>query len=245
MSWSVNDMVQTACEDLVLTDDGVPVSGALAAQAENCLNRAITDLNSDGYMSLSAQTVDRMSAGAVYFRKLEAGETMESNTVDMEPPDTVTGVSRKLGIRWMPLRPTNKQAIDRQYTYSLPTSWSYGIETEATPGGTQRNVGVLRLNGTNPVELRIYIHSQLSHYRLGDTMYLPSLYYNLVLYALERRLVIKYKLKSYQEDVERDLLIAKKAINTNNANNRPLDSGLECGGTYLDCYEDLVAGVGL
>lgn len=244
MSWSVNDMVQTACEDLMLTDDGVPVSGELASQAENCLNRAITDLNSDGYMSLSAQTVNRMSTGAVYFRRLGTGEMPNSNTVDMEPPDTVTGVSRKVGIRWMPLRPTNKQAIDRQNTYSLPTSWSYGIETETAPGGTPRNVGVLRLNGTNPVELHIYLNSQLPHYRLGDTMYLPSLYYNLVLYALERRLVIKYKLKSYQEDVERDLLIAKKAINTNTANNRPLDSGLEGGGTYLDCYYDLLGGNG-
>lgn len=245
MAFAVNDIIQAACEDLLLTGDGEPVSGELAAQAENCLNRAITSLNSDGYISLSVAGIDRVSAGSVIFKKLEVGEVADSHMVDSEPPDTVSGVSRKVGIRWLPLRPTNNQAMDRHLTYSLPTSWSYGIAKETAPSGQPRSVGVLKLDGSNPVELRIYVNSQLPHYKLGDMIYLSSLYYNLVLYALEERLVAKYKLKSYEDQVNRDLIAAKKAVDTNTANNRPLDNGLEVGGSYLDCYYDLLGGVGM
>lgn len=242
MSFSVNSLLQTACEDLLLVDDGTPISGELAAQAENCMNRAITALNSDGFMSLTQHVYDRVSNGHVYFRKLEEGESGDSNVVNSEPPDTITGVSRKVGIRWLTLRPTNPQAMDRHLTYSLPTSWSYGTTTEVAPSGNPRNVGVLRLDGNNPVEVRIYLNSHISHYKMGDIVYLPSLYYNLVLYSLEDLLVAKYKLKSYEERVERDLVAAKKMIDTNTANNRPLDNGMDAGGSYLDCYYNLIGG---
>lgn len=244
MAFAVNDIIQTACEDLNLTDDGEPVSGELAAVSENCLNRAITTLNSDGYISQSVSCIDRVSNGSVLFKKLEAGEAPSSNIVDSEPPDSVGGVSRKVGIRWFRLRPTNPQAMDRQLTFSLPTAWSYGVDKETAPSGKTRNVGVLRLDGSNPVELRIYVNSQLSHYKLGDMIYLSPLYYNLVLYSLEERLVAHYKLKSYEDQVNKDLTGAKKAIDTNTANNRPLDNGLEANGSYLDGYCDLVGGVG-
>lgn len=244
MAFAVNDIIQTACTDLNLTGDGEPVSGELAAQSENCLNRAITTLNSDGYISQSVATIDRVAAGSIIFKKLEAGEAQEPNVVNSEPPDSVGGVSRKVGIRWFRLRPTNPQAMDRQLTYSLPTSWSYGVGQETAPSGKTRNVGVLRLDGSNPTELRVYVNSQLSHYKLGDTIYLSPLYYNLVLYSLEERLVAHYKLKSYEDQVNKDLTGAKKAIDTNTANNRPLDNGLDASGSYLDGYCDLVGGVG-
>ena len=244
MAFAVNDIIQTACEDLLLTDDGEPVSGELAAVAEGKLNQAINSLNSDGYISLSVGTVDKTAAGRIVFKKLEAGEIPDANVVNSEPPDSITGVSRKVGIRWFRLRPTNPQAMDRQLTYSLPTSWNYGIKSETAPSGNPRQVGVLELNGSSPTQLRVYVNSQLAHYKLGDMIYLSSLYYNLVLYALEERLVAKYKLKSYEDRVNIDLLAAKKAVDTNTANNRPLHNGLECGGSYLDCYEDLIGGVG-
>lgn len=244
MAFAVNDILQTACEDLMLVEDGEPVSGTLASKAESCLNRAITSLNSDGYMSQCVRPLDVTAAGKVIFKRLESGETKPQNVIDIAPPDNVTGVSRKIGIRWMRLRPSNPQAMDRAITYSFPTLWSYGVDYETAPSGEQRQVGVLDLNGTYPSELRIYLNSQMSHYKLGDTIYLSSLYYNLVLYALELKLVEKYKLKSYEDDVKLELTAAMKAVDTNTANNRPLDNGLEECGDYLAPYYDLIGGVG-
>lgn len=244
MAFSVNDIIQEACEDLLLVDDGDPVSGDLASKAEGCLNRAITTLNSDGYLSMTVGTVDRMASGSIVFKKLEAGEETSPNIVDSEPPETISGVSRKIGVRWMRLRPSNRQMMDRTCTYSYPTLWSYGTSTETAPSGETRIVGTLRLNGTYPAELRVYLNSALPHYKLGDTIYLSPLYYNLVLYSLEDRLVAKYKLKSYKERVNLDLIGAKKAIDTRTLNNRPLETGVDEGGSYLDGYYDLLGGNG-
>lgn len=244
MAFKVNSVVQTACEDLMLTSDGDPVSGELASQCEGALNRAINSLNSDGYISLTVDTRDVVSSGSVVFRKLEEGEQAGNNVVDMEPPDTVSGVSRKVGVRYMRLRPSNPQQMDRTATYSYPTAWSYGVSTETAPSGEPRNVGTLRLNGTYPAELRIYLNSQMPNYRLGDTIYLSPLYYNLVLYALEAKLVDKYKLFSYQASVDKELAGAMRAIDNNTARNRPLDNGISEGGSYLDGYYQILGGNG-
>lgn len=245
MAFAVNDIIQTACEDLLLVEDGEPVSGQLAAVAEGKLNQAINSLNSDGYISQSVNAVDRNVAGRIVFKKLEAGEIPTQEVVNSEPPDSVSGVSRKVGIRWFRLRPTNPQAMDRQITQSLPTSWNYGVVTETAPSGNPRQVGILDLNGSCPCEVRVYVNSKLAHYKLGETIYLSSLYYNLVLYALEERLVARYKLKSYEDRVNLDLLSAKKAVDTNTANNRPLDNGIDDCDDYLSPYYDLIGGVGM
>jgi hypothetical protein len=245
MSFAVNDLLQTACEDLMLTDDGTPISGELASKAESCLNRAITSLNSDGYMSLTQNIYDRVAAGNILFKKLEEGEQPSANIINVEPPDSVDGVSRKIGNRWMKLRPMNKQFMDRTNTYSYPYLYCYGVDSEIAPSGNERQVGIVYLNGTYPSELRMYVNSQLPHYKLGDTIYLSSLYYNLVLYATEQKLIEKYKLYSYRDGVDLELTKAQKAVDTNTANNRPDSNDSYEVGSYLDPYYNMMGGVGL
>jgi hypothetical protein len=242
MAFAVNDLLQTAAEELNITDE--PLSGDRAAKCESCLNRAITMLNSSGFMSMSVNTLDRVATGIVLFKKLEEGEQPSGNIVDMEPPDTVTGVSRKVGIRWLRLRPSNVQMQDRTNTYSYATTWTYGTTTEVAPSGQTRRVGELRMNGTYPTEVRIYLNSQLPQYKMGDNVYLSSLYYGLVLAQTKERMVDRFKLYSYAESVNTELLAAKKAIDTNTANNRPEDTGVTEGGSYLDGYYDLLGGNG-
>ena len=79
---SVNELIQDACEDLSLVGDGEAVSGELAASCEGLLNRAITTLNSDSYISLTVKTHDVLANGDVVFRKLEAGEAPAPNAID-------------------------------------------------------------------------------------------------------------------------------------------------------------------
>lgn len=241
---SVNELIQDACEDLSQVGDGEAVSGELAASCERLLNRAIASLNSDSYISLTVKTHDVVGAGDVVYRKLEEGELPQANAIDQEPPDNVQGVGRKVGIRYVRLTPTNPESMDRGLTYSLPTLYCYGVETETAPSGKTRRVGRIRLNGSYPTDLRIYENSALPNYRLGDKIYLSQLYYNLILYTLEERMVAKYKLYSYSEQVEKDLAGAMKAIDSSTAKNRPLTNDELLVDNYTRPAEDLLGGLG-
>lgn len=242
---TVSELIQTACEDLSLVGDGEPVAGDLAASCEGCLNRAIADLNSDNYISLSVKNYDVNVAGSVYFKKLGENEVADANVVDQEPPDAVQGVSRQVGMRWLSLHPSNPQEMDRVITYSYPTLWCYQVDVEQAPSGKIRRVGKVMLNGQNPTQLRIYENSRLPTYKLGDTIYLSDLYHNLILYALEMKLVIKYKLVSYREQTQIELTKAMKSIDTTTANNRPMTNGTEGIGDYMSPYYNLLGGIGL
>lgn len=250
MAISVNELIQTACEDLSRVGDGEPVSPELAASCEELLNRAITSLNSDSYISLTVNTKELVAAGSVRFFKLQDGETLQPNSVDMDPPDTIQGVARQVGIRWLKLTPSNPQTMDRVLTYSLPTQWSYGVEFETVPtpddhGNITRRVGVLKLNGTHPVPLRIYMNSSLSKYKLGDFIYLSDLYHDLLLYSLEMRMVAKYKLYSYKEQVKEDLAGAMRSVDNFAAANRPMRNDDQLCDSYTRPADDLIAGFGM
>ena len=214
---TVNELIQTACEDLSLVGDGEQVAGELAASCEGCLNRAIADLNADNYISLSVKHYDVNVAGSVYFKKLGENEVADANVIDQEPPDAVQGVSRQVGMRWLALHPSNPQEMDRVITYSYPTLWSYQVDTEQAPSGKIRRVGKVLLNGQNPTQLRIYENSRL-----------PT-----------------YKLASYREQTQIELTKAMKSIDTTTANNRPLTNGTEGIGDYMSPYYNLLGGLGL
>jgi len=243
MAFAVNKLIQEAAEDLSLVDDGDPVSGDLASSCEGLLNRAIADLNRDSYISLTVGHRDIVAAGSVYYKKLEEGEALPPNTVDVEPPDTIQGVSRKIGIRYMRLLPSNPEEMDRAITYTFPQMWSYGVVFETAPSGAQRRVGKVYLNGSYPTDLRIYENASLPEYRLGDMIYLSPLYYNLILYTLELKMIQKYKLYSYKAECKENLAGAMKGIDTNTAANRPMNSDgiLE---NYGQPAADLLAGAG-
>ena len=241
---SVNELIQEACEDLSRVGDGETVSPDLAASCEGLLNRAITQLNSDSYISLTVNTIDAVSAGDLRFRKLEEGEAPVANMVNQEPPDSIQGVARKVGIRYVKLTGSNPETMDRVLTYSLPTQWCYGVETETAPSGNTRRVGVLKLNGSYPVDLRIYENSTMPHYKLGDMIYLSPLYHDLILYTLEMRMVKKYKLYSYEEKVQHDLDGAMDAIDVTTAQNRPMRNDDQLLESYTRPAQDLLAGFG-
>lgn len=242
---TVNELIQSACEDVNLVEDGEAVSGELASVAEGLLNRAITDINQDGFLSCTVKEYDRVSAGSIVFRKLEEGEEQQPNCVDSEPPDSVQGVSRKVGIRWLRLTPASPEDLAASNTFSLPQLYCYTVDTETAPSGKQRVVGVLKLNGSNPVELKVFVNSRLPKYKLGDTIYLSDLYHNLILYALEVRLCKRYKLYSYIEQAKDDLTDAKDSIDRNTLVNRPLTNIDNGSRGYMDDYYNGLGGVGL
>ena len=239
---SVNQLIAEACEDLSRVGDGESVPPELAASCEGLLNRAITQLNTDSYISLTVNTFDLEVAGNITFRKLEEGEERQPGTIDSEPPDMIQGVARQIGMRWIRLLGTNPESMDRTLTTSLPTNYCYGVKTETAPSGETRRVGIIRTNGTYPCTMRVYENSSLPHYKLGDMIYLSPLYHDLILYTLEMRMVKKYKLYSYQDRVQHDLNGAMAAIDTHTAANRPLTN--DTLDPVTKPVDDLLAGFG-
>ncbi len=243
MAFAVNDLIKEALQDVGMCGIRETPEGEMAAAGEGCLNRAIHDLNRDGYVSLTKQVHDIIVAGSITFRKLEEGEIAPSNTINMEPPDGIEAVGRKIGIRYVRLRPSSHTLLDRTMTGSFPTQWCYEEDTETAPSGAARRIGIVRTNGNGPADLRIYVNSQLPSYRQGDMIYLSSLYYSLLLYATEMKLVELGKMYSYQEQVQRNLDGAMAAIDRRHLNNAE-NMGPE--GLYEmdDPYSDVLSGRG-
>ena len=168
---TVNELIQTAAEDLSQVGDGETLDGETAASYEGLLNRAITMLNQDGYMSVTVKEYDVNAAGYVIFRKLEENETLPAHSIDVNPPDSVQGVARKVGIRWMKLNGAEPQTLAACNTFSLPQLYSYSLSDEVAPGGGRRVVGILKLNGAEPQTLaacNTFSLPQLYSYSLSD-----------------------------------------------------------------------------
>lgn len=241
---NVNELIQTACEDLNLTGDGETVEGSLASVCENLLNRAISKLNSDGYISSSVKTYDVVSNGKLYFRTLENGESADNNTINTVPPEEVQGVSRKVGTSYMRLAPASAQDIAaRMGTY--PQFYTYDVTSEIAPSGARRLVGIVTLNGSNPCELKVFVNGRIARAKLGYNIYLSDLYHEILLCSLKKLLCARYKLTSYKVDVEEELSAAMAAIDRRTLNNRPMTNADNGCASYNNNYANGMNGVGL
>lgn len=241
---TVNEIIDSACRDLLLVDDNGHASGDLLDTGVELLNIAIAALNSDNYIASNVREDVVSGAGVVYFRKPVVGETLGANSVGIEPPDNIMGVARQVGIRWMQLAPASVEDLSSVATMSLPQCYAYNIKTETAPDDSVRMVGEVKLNGSAPVILKIFSAQKLPTYKSGDTIYLSPLYRNLILYALEQRLCMRYKLSAYKDDVNAMLLEAKDTIDKNALVNRPMTNIANMAGSYMDDYYNGKAGVG-
>ena len=246
---AVNSIIQEALELTSMVGDGEAADGTLAASALGLLNRVIARLNNDNYFSSTQDYADIGASGKIYFKKLEEGETFErsdgSACVDMEPPESIAGVSRKLGIRWNQLLPSNPRDQMAMTSWSLPTTYSYGFRFEKAPSGKDRMVGEVLLNGKAYSQIRVFMNHRLPKYSITDNMAISPLYHDAILYSLAVAICEKYKLKDYQPDMERQKDAALAVIDVNTLNNRALNSGLVNQASYMDSYFNGLGGNGL
>ena len=242
---TVNELVDTACRDLSQIDDDEHATGALLDSCAELLNVAIADLNSDNYIASSVREDVVTAASRIKFYTPVTGETVGANVIPIEPPDNVMGVARQVGIRWMQLQPISVEDVSSLASGSLPQGYAYNVYSDKAPDNTTRMVGEIKMNGTAGATFKVFTAQKLPHYSAGDTIYLSPLYKNLILYALEYRMVKRYKLYAYKAQVDEDLLAAKDAIDKNAAVNRPLTNLGQLAGSYMDDFYNGLGGVGL
>lgn len=224
--------------------DDENASGALLDSCVELLNIAVTQLNTDNYIASSVREDVVSAARYIYFRKPVAGEILPANSIGIDPPDNIIGVSRQVGMRWMALNGATPEDLSATNTGSLPQCYSYSVATESAPDASTRMVGVIKMNGSAPIRAKVFSAQSLPKYKAGDTIYLSPLYSNLILYALEQRMVLRYKLGAYKQMVDESLLEAKNAIDKNAAANRPMTNIGDIGGSYMDDYYNGLGGVG-
>lgn len=244
---SVNALVQEAAEFCSMTGDGEAVDGTTAASYLNLLNRAVAKLNNDSYFSTTQDMVDSSCAAHLIFKKLVPGETAPDGmyVVDMEPPEAIVGVSRKVGIRYLELDPSTPQAMSATNSMTLPCFYTYGTTFETDPNGETRLVGDLWLNGTAVCDIRVFLNRRLPQFKLTDSIPLSPIYHDAILYTLAFMACRKYKLADYKEDAREEMNSALAIIDRNTLNNRALENSTAFADSYDRPFYDGMAGNGL
>lgn len=247
---SVNALIQEAAELCAMTGLGEAVDGTLAASCLNLLNRTIAKLNNDQYFSSCLETVDINAAGEVQFKELEEGEIVPEGQVviNMEPPEAIVGVSRKVGIRWLQLYGSNPQDMASVRSMTLPSHYCYQVFTEPVPHdllSKTRLVGKLSVNGTGRADLKIFMNRRIQTLKLTDAIPVSPLYHDAILYSLAEMMCIQFKLTDYQSEINREKNAALSMIDRNTLNNRMMENGTRLSTSWDRAYYDGLAGDGL
>jgi hypothetical protein len=247
---NVNALCQEAAELCSMVGDGEAMDGTLAASFLNLLNRTIAKLNNDNYFSSCLETVDINAAGEVQFKVLEEGEVVPDGeyVINMDPPEAIVGVSRKVGIRWLQLYGSNPQDMAAVNSMTLPSHYCYQVFTETTPHDHtphNRLVGKLTLNGSGRADLKIFMNCRIPELKLTDAIPVSPLYHDAILYSLAEMACIKYKLTDYQPEINREKNAALAMIDRNTLNNRTMENGTRLSTSWDRAYYDGLAGDGL
>ena len=239
-----NSLIQEAAELCFMTGDGEAVDGTTAASYLNLLNRVLHRLNNDSYFSSCLDTVVCNASSEIQFKKLEPDEVVPDGVtvINMEPPEAVVGVSRKVGIRWLELYGSNPQDMAAVTSMTLPTHYCYQISTDTT---NNRLVGKLYLNGTGRADIKVFLNRRIGDLQLTDAIPLSPIYHDAILYSLAEAACIKYKLSDYLQEIRDQKNAALAMIDRNTLNNRMMENGTRGLSSWDKAYYDGLAGNGL
>lgn len=216
------------------------------------LNRLITQLNNQGFLAMSQKWVDAPAQRVIEFRKLEQWEHASDfpRSVNMEPPQSIQGVARKVGNRYITLASCNHVQMAQRNQTMTATSWTYDIITETVPnesdhGNLVRNVGILTLDGNPRNSVRVWYNEKIPTYKSDDTIYLPDLYNELLMSGLCVRIAQYFELAPEKiANLEVDFTTAKNLIRTANINQR-MQQSASLVGDYNSAYNNGLYGVGM
>ena len=245
----VNELIQMCNEMVGVVSHEESLEGGLAEVSVQQLNLLISELNGQGYLSMTQNYIDHANTMNVYFKELTDEERVNppQDVIDMVPPQSIDGVSRRIGMSYLPLPPIDLQQMSQKNPMTLARSWNYDRYYEPIPDdpdGVRREVGRLRLDGWCQQGIRIFLSEKLPKYTLDDTVYLPDLYNNMLIQGLCTKLCDWHHLPDETKlRYDTAFTAAKSLIKRQNITQRMIQSG-PIGGSYKDNYYDGVAGEG-
>jgi hypothetical protein len=245
---AVNDLIQMCNEMVNVVSHEEPLEELSEVSCQQ-LNLLISELNGQGYLSMQQNYLDHGNCRELQFKVLTDDERAnpDPNVIDMAPPQSIDGVSRRIGMSYLPLQPIDLQQMSMKNPMTLARSWNYGRYFEPIPDdpeGRQREVGLLRLDGWAQQGYRIFLSSKLPTYTLDDTVYLPDLYNNMLIQGLCCKLCDWHKLgEEIKRPYDEAFTAAKMLIKRQNITQRMMQSG-PIGASYKDTFYDGIAGEG-
>lgn len=154
-------------------------------------------------------------------------------------PDRVTALTRKLGERYVPLYPAEKQVLDSKTKRNLPVF--YTCETQLETVRVENidynyEVFIIETDSIQTLRYRITYLKSIPQYKLNDRLYFSEKVLSVIEEGLCAKLCLRYKLLDVKQFFDEEYANGLRLLKRINQANRPMTYNFVEGGSYLDSY---------
>lgn len=163
-----------------------------------------------------------------------------------ELPDRVEGIGRKIGERFVQLKPAEKTFIDSYNKQGLSKFYSVNTDCDISDEENNYYMNILRINfdSRTPSTYRITYLQNIKELKLTDSLFLNKKYESLLEDGLCAKLCLRYKLMDIKPVFDEEYQNAVRLIKRINKANRPMNYTDLTGDSWYDNYANGHAGFG-
>ena len=163
-----------------------------------------------------------------------------------ELPDRVEGIGRKIGERFVQLKPAEKTFIDSYTKQGLSKFYAVNTESVITDAENNYYMNVLKINfdSMTPSTYRITYLQNIKDIKLTDTLFLNKKYESLLEDGLCAKLCLRYKLLDVKPVFDEEYQNGVRLIKRINKANRPMNYSDLTGDSWYDNYANGHSGFG-
>lgn len=177
--------------------------------------------------------------GTYNFQWVERPDIIWPDLLIKPLPDRVTALTRKLGERYVPLYPAEKQVLDSKTKRNLPSF--YMCETQLETVRVENidynyEVFIIETDSIQPLRYRITYLKSIPQYKLNDRLYFSEKVLSIIEDGLCAKLCLRYKLLDVKQFFDEEYANGLRLLKRINQANRPMTYSFIEGGSYLDSY---------
>lgn len=154
-------------------------------------------------------------------------------------PDRVTALTRKLGERYVPIYPAEKQVLDSKTKRGLPSFYTCETQLEKVKAAnTEYNfeVFIIETDSIQSLDYRITYLKTIPQYKLNDRLYFSEKVLTVIEDGLCSKLCLRYKLMEIKQFFDEEYNNGLRLLKRINQSNRPMTYSFVEGSSYLDSY---------
>lgn len=177
--------------------------------------------------------------GTSAFEWTERPDIKWPNLIIRPLPDRITALTRKLGERYVPIYPAEKQVLDASTKRSLPTF--YMCETQLEKHKVENieynyEVFIIETDSIQSVNYRLTYLKTIPQYKLNDRLYFSEKVLSVIEDGLCSKLCLRYKLTDIKQLFDEEYANGLRLLKRINQANRPMTYSFVEGGSYLDSF---------
>ena len=177
--------------------------------------------------------------GTNEFQWAERPDIKWPNLIIRPLPDRITALTRKLGERYVPIYPAEKQVLDASTKRSLPTF--YMCETQLEKHKVENieynyEVFIIETDSIQTINYRLTYLKTIPQYKLNDRLYFSEKVLSVIEDGLCSKLCLRYKLTDIKQLFDEEYANGLRLLKRINQTNRPITYSFVEGGSYLDSF---------